>query len=492
MSAGGIGGLGRISRVLNGLQLIVNRSSLHHATIRTFYLQAACEATHKIEMPSLSPTMTSGTIVKWTKKEGETVSPGDVLCEIQTDKAVVGFEYEEDGVLAKILKGDNSKDVPIGAIIALIVDPGDDWKNVQIPADIMGSSPPEKAAPAPPSQKPSASVPPSQVSAASAPPSQVSAASPRSAKATELVEWHLIAPSAKLLLHDYNVNVKDVTRTGPGGTLLKLDVLNYINSKGLKKASHKEKTAPPSPLQKAEQEPLIGTLVVPSVDIPLTNMRNVIAKRLTQSKTTIPHAYATIDCSMKAVTKLRKDLAGNGVKVSVNDFIIKAAGFALKDSPEVNSTWEADAPNLATSVDISVAVATQEGLITPIVKNVPSLGLAEIASTIKVLVEKARDGKLKPEEFIGGSFSISNLGMYGITEFTAVINPPQVAILAVGATRPCPGLDLTIDPRMSVTLSYDRRAINEFEATQFLEKFKMAVESPELLATGTASRRASK
>ncbi|KAL8568125.1 hypothetical protein ACOMHN_027648 [Nucella lapillus] len=594
MSSAAAASLGRL--VLGNIRTVLSRSSICHASVRNFYLQPACEAVMKVEMPSLSPTMEKGTIIKWHKKEGDTISPGDVLCDIQTDKAVIGMEYDDEGVLAKILLPDNSQDIVVGSLIALMVEEGDDWQNVAVPdggATAPPAAPSGEATPAAPAQPLAAatgSVPgitvempslsptmetgtivkwlkkegdkispgdvlcdiqtdkavvsmeyedegilakilkpdnskdikigeliammveegqdwtdvqvPSTTAAAATTtptPAAAAAATPNAAApavaATPLViddDIPGMGPSVKKLLHEYNILPDSVTGTGPKGNLTKGDMLKFITTKGLHKIDPSipitpsaPTGAPPPPPSSAPSMSTSPTQGEPYIDIPLSNMRKVIAKRLTESKTTIPHAYATIDCSMKTVTNTRKRFIAQGQKVSMNDFIIKAAGFALERSPKVNAVYQGEAGQTVASVDISVAVATEGGLITPIVSNVPGLGVFEISQRVKELAEKARAGKLQPHEFQGGSFSISNLGMFGIKEFSAVINPPQVAILAIGSTRLTVGCENAIvDPKMAVTLSYNSRVMDEQDATRFLELFRLALENPDVLVAG--------
>nr|KAI8760670.1 pyruvate dehydrogenase protein X component; mitochondrial-like [Biomphalaria glabrata] len=438
------------------------------ANERQMHSSASYLATIKLDMPSLSPTMEKGNIIKWYKKEGDTVSPGDVLCKIETDKAMMDMETEETGILAKIIVPADSKDVPIGSLIALLVEEGDDWKNVQIPAE---------AAAKPPS-KPATETPTPVVTTAAVPASPPSAA-PSSDHGDHR---HLVGPSVKKLLQEYNISSNDVPATGPAGALLKGDVLNYINSKKLSKS-----VTPPAASTLSTPAPKVEPAAAPGanyIDIPLTSMRRTIAKRLTESKSTIPHAYASIDSNMGALTELRKTLAADGVKISVNDFIVKAAALALQRSPKVNAIWANDGPKLSQSVDISVAVATPNGLITPIVKGASYLSVEQISSTVKELSGRAKEGKLLPHEYQGGSFSISNLGMFGITEFSAVINPPQLAILAIGTSRTEASMKGN-QLKMTVTLSYDSRGLNEVEATRFLEEFRNALENPQFMLGGT-------
>ncbi|XP_067235328.1 pyruvate dehydrogenase protein X component, mitochondrial isoform X1 [Chanodichthys erythropterus] len=421
----------------------------------------------KVEMPALSPTMEEGNIVKWLKKEGEEVAAGDALCEIETDKAVVVLESSDDGVLAKILVQEGSRGVRLGTLIALMVAEGEDWKQVEIPV-APAVAPPTAAGPAPP-------------------PAPVAAA----------LKQVRLSPAARHILDTHGLDPHLAKATGPRGLITKEDALNLLNraDKG-RPAPPAAAVPPPVPVAAAPPSaPATGRPTYPPVSVPgkpglpgtftditASNVRRVIAQRLTQSKSTIPHAYASVDCDLGAVIKLRKQLAAENIKVSVNDFIIKAAAVSLREMPEVNVMWSADGPQPLDFIHISVAVATPRGLMTPIIKDAASKGLQEIAATAKALAQKARDGKLLPEEYQGGSFSISNLGMFGISEFSAVINPPQACILAVGGTRAelrlTDGL-LQTQQLMTVTLSSDGRLVDDELASRFLEKFRSNLEQPQ-------------
>uniref|UniRef100_A0A2C9JLQ2 Peripheral subunit-binding (PSBD) domain-containing protein n=1 Tax=Biomphalaria glabrata TaxID=6526 RepID=A0A2C9JLQ2_BIOGL len=443
------------------------------ANERQMHSSASYLATIKLDMPSLSPTMEKGNIIKWYKKEGKFTSIlGQEEMSFWTclNRMVWLFDLLVStlgGLVVKLVPAD-SKDVPIGSLIALLVEEGDDWKNVQIPAE---------AAAKPPS-KPATETPTPVVTTAAVPASPPSAA----LSSDHGDHRHLVGPSVKKLLQEYNISSNDVPATGPAGALLKGDVLNYINSKKLSKS-----VTPPAASTPSTPAPKVEPAAAPGanyIDIPLTSMRRTIAKRLTESKSTIPHAYASIDSNMGALTELRKTLAADGVKISVNDFIVKAAALALQRSPKVNAIWANDGPKLSQSVDISVAVATPNGLITPIVKGASYLSVEQISSTVKELSGRAKEGKLLPHEYQGGSFSISNLGMFGITEFSAVINPPQLAILAIGTSRTEASMKGN-QLKMTVTLSYDSRGLNEVEATRFLEEFRNALENPQFMLGGT-------
>ncbi|XP_054154314.1 pyruvate dehydrogenase protein X component-like [Oppia nitens] len=406
-----------------------------------------------ILMPSLSPTMTTGTIVKWVKKEGDPISPGDLICEVQTDKAIVGLELEEEGILAKIMLPNDTQDIKVGTLIGLMVEEGSDWKDVELPKDVQQVG-----------QQQQQSQQQQTVSKIDETKHQIS---------------QRMGPSVRNLLNQYSIDSNLVKPSGPHNILLKEDILNYINDNKLKAIDFSKSTKESSTTDKSLPQKTV-TKSADYIDIELTNMRKTIAKRLTQSKSTIPHSYMTYDFVMNDVLNLRKQLKASGTNVSVNDFLIKAAAIALKKVPQINCSWieESSTIQISSTVDISVAVATPNGLITPIVKNANQLDLETINKTVKALAEKAREGKLQPNEFIGGSFSISNLGMFGVKEFTAVINPPQAAILAVGASR------LVLDDRdqtlnvVRVQLSFDSRAIEEETAAKFLEVLKNVIEDP--------------
>eukprot|EP00066_Takifugu_rubripes_P016319 XP_011605585.1 PREDICTED: pyruvate dehydrogenase protein X component, mitochondrial [Takifugu rubripes] len=435
----------------------------------------------KIQMPALSPTMEEGNIVKWLKKEGEAVAAGDALCEIETDKAVVTMESNDDGVMAKILMEEGSRSVRLGTLIALMVEEGQDWKQVEIPPPEVVAPPPEAVAPPPAPAAPAPVTPP-----AAAPP-------PRPATSGPL----RLSPAARHILETHGLDPKLATPTGPRGLITKEDALNLLKTSPVPKTT--PAPPPPSPLQpKAAAPPAPGSrpnippLSTPGkpgapgtfTEIPASNVRRVIAQRLTQSKTTIPHAYASVDCDMAAVMSLRKTLAKEEIKVSVNDFIIKAAAVTLKEMPEVNVTWSDNGPRPLDSIHIAIAVATDKGLITPIIKDAANKGVQEISANAKALAQKARDGKLLPEEYQGGSFSISNLGMFGISGFSAVINPPQSCILAVGTSRSELRLhedDQTLRTQqlMTVTLSSDGRLVDDELASRFLDKFRANLEQPQ-------------
>lgn len=422
-------------------------------------------------MPALSPTMTAGTIVKWNKKEGDKISAGDVLCEVQTDKAVMAYEFDEDGILAKILVDQNSKEISVGSIIALVCGEDDDWQAVKVPAEAGEAA-----------------------SSTSQPPvSSEASAQQQQQQQHTLSEANKVSPVARNLLHFYGIDTKLVKASGPKGTLLKEDVVGYIAQNKLSpKAESETKSAEKSKASPSSASDNKFT------DIELTSMRRTIAKRLTESKISTPHAYMSGRAMLDNVMQLRAELKKKSIAVSINDIIVKAVGLALKQVPEMNCQWNPQTESLAylNEVDISVAVATPTGLITPIIRHANRLALDEINAVSRDLISRAKEGKLQPNEFVGGSFSISNLGMFDIDHFTAVINPPQAAILAIGSAKKVyvgePD-DYKLRSIMTSTLSFDARAISEDVAAAFLEQLQKNLEEPDILlnSDGTRNRRLS-
>jgi pyruvate dehydrogenase complex dihydrolipoamide acetyltransferase long form len=428
------------------------------------------EGVHKVNMPSLSPTMTEGTIIQWLKSEGDKIAAGDTLCEIQTDKAVIGMEWEEDGILAKILVPAGTSDVKVGSLIALMVEDGIEWKNVKVPTTVQIVT----------------------VSSSSSPPkSAASAATPLASQQPSSGHGHGsdikgLGPAVKNHLKQYGLQPNQVAGTGRHGKATKGDVLKYVQSNNIQPVSQGAepiKTSTPAAGKPAASKTRPGK-PASFVDIEVTTMRRTIAKRLLESKSTVPHSYGTAECDVKNLGLLRKKLAAEGIKVSVNDIIIKCVGNALQRVPKVNCVWDGEKLMQHGSVDISVAVATPNGLITPIVFNVGDKDIIEIGENVKDLAAKARDGKLKPHEFIGGSFTISNLGMFGIHTFSAIINPPQVGIVAVGAN--IISVDEDCKPRTTckLVLSYDRRAVDEEESSKFLAALRFEIETVNEMTTG--------
>nr|XP_031362689.1 dihydrolipoyllysine-residue acetyltransferase component of pyruvate dehydrogenase complex, mitochondrial [Lonchura striata domestica] len=426
----------------------------------------------QITLPALSPTMTMGTVQRWEKKVGEKLNEGDLLAEIETDKATIGFEVQEEGYLAKILVPEGTRDVPLGTPLCIIVE-----KEADIPAfaDYQAAAVTDMKAAAP------SAPPPPQVmatpAAAPAPPQPAAAPAPAAPSAGPPHKGGrvLVSPLAKKLAAEKGIDLTQVKGTGPDGRITKKDVESFVPSKAAPAAAPE---AIPAAVGAAPE----GTFT----DIPISNIRRVIAQRLMQSKQTIPHYYLSIDVNMGKVLVLRKELnqeVSENIKLSVNDFIIKASALACLKVPEANSSWMDTVIRQNHVVDVSVAVSTPAGLITPIVFNAHIKGLAAISKDVASLAAKAREGKLQPHEFQGGTFTISNLGMYGIKNFSAIINPPQACILAVGSSKEIlvpadneKGFDVA--SMMSVTLSCDHRVVDGAVGAQWLAEFKKFLEKP--------------
>ncbi|XP_038610217.1 dihydrolipoyllysine-residue acetyltransferase component of pyruvate dehydrogenase complex, mitochondrial [Tachyglossus aculeatus] len=423
----------------------------------------------QVQLPALSPTMTMGTVQRWEKKVGEKLSEGDLLAEIETDKATIGFEVQEEGYLAKILVAEGTKDVPLGTPLCIIVE-----KEADIPAfaDYQPTAVVDmKPQPAPSTLASAAAFAASPQPASPAPP----AARPAAAAGSK-ARLH-VSPLARKLATEKGIDLAQVKGTGPDGRITKKDIDSFVPSR----AAPAPAAAVPSLTPEVAAAPA-GVFT----DIPVSNIRRVIAQRLMQSKQTIPHYYLSVDVNMGEVLLVRKELnkmlAGSS-KISVNDFIIKASALACLKVPEANSSWLDTVIRQNHVVDVSVAVSTPAGLITPIVFNAHIKGLESIANDVVSLAAKAREGKLQPHEFQGGTFTISNLGMFGIKNFSAIINPPQACILAIGASedRLVPaenerGFDVA--SMMSVTLSCDHRVVDGAVGAQWLAEFRKFLEKP--------------
>jgi pyruvate dehydrogenase E2 component (dihydrolipoamide acetyltransferase) len=413
----------------------------------------------KILMPALSPTMTEGTLAKWHKKEGDAIKAGQVLAEIETDKATMEVEAVDEGTLGRIVVPAGTANVKVNDLIALVLEDGEDKSAL------------DKAAPAAP--------------AAAAKPA-AAPATPSPAPAVHDGERIAVSPLAKRMAEQSGLNLSAITGSGPGGRIVKHDIEAALASGGAKAAPR----APTVPTAAATAPAVhVETPGMPAyTELPNNNVRKVVARRLTESKQQAPHFYLTIDCAIDALLKLREDLnakspkdGAGAYKLSVNDMVIKLAAAALRKVPAANASYTEAAIRRYHDVDISVAVAIPDGLITPIIRHADRKGLVAISTEMKDLAQRARAGKLKPEEFQGGTFSISNLGMYGIREFAAVINPPQGAILAVGAGEQRPVVKqgaLAIATIMTVTLSVDHRVVDGTVGAEFLQAFKRLVEDP--------------
>ncbi|KAF5742574.1 hypothetical protein HS088_TW09G00625 [Tripterygium wilfordii] len=410
-----------------------------------------------VGMPALSPTMNQGNIAKWRKNEGDKIEVGDIICEIETDKATLEFESLEEGYLAKIVAPEGSKDVAVGQPIAVTVEDLDDVKTVR---SFFSSSGGKEEKQTHHDSKSEATV--------------------------QKTNFTKISPSAKLLILEHGLDSSSLNATGPYGTLLKADVLNAIKSgKGSsrKTSSQEKKTPSPPPTTKAPQSRSNLLQSDAFDDLPNTQIRKVIARRLLESKQITPHLYLSTDVTLDPLLSFRKELKEkHDIRVSVNDIVIKAVAVALKNVPEANAFWSGEKGEiiLCDSVDISIAVATEKGLMTPIVKNADQKSISSISLEVKELAEKARSGKLAPHEFQGGTFSISNLGMFPVDHFFAIINPPQAGILSVGrgnkVVEPVIGSDGIERPavfnKMNLGLSADHRVFDGKVGGEFLSALR--------------------
>ncbi|PWR25877.1 pyruvate dehydrogenase complex dihydrolipoamide acetyltransferase [Zavarzinia aquatilis] len=414
----------------------------------------------EILMPALSPTMTEGKLAKWLVKEGDTIKSGDVIAEIETDKATMEVEAVDEGTVAKILVPEGTDNVAVNTVIALVAGEGEDASAAAAP----------KAAPAA-APAPVAAAP---VAAAAPAPAAASAPAPAGARV-------FASPLAKRIAKDSGVDLAAVRGSGPHGRIVKADV--EAAAMAPKPAPAAVAAAAPVAAPAPAPKPAVFPFPEGSfTSVPNDGMRKTVAKRLTEAKSTIPHFYLTIDCELDELLALRSQLnAKSPAKISVNDFILRASALALKKVPAANATWTDDAILRHKHADVAVAVAIDGGLITPIVFNAEAKGLAAIAAETKDLAERARSRKLKPAEYQGGTFSISNLGMFGIKEFAAVINPPHGAILAIGAGEKRPvvkGGALAVATVMTVTLSCDHRVVDGAVGAEFLAAFKGLIEDP--------------
>ncbi|MDA0902103.1 MAG: pyruvate dehydrogenase complex dihydrolipoamide acetyltransferase [Proteobacteria bacterium] len=418
----------------------------------------------EVLMPALSPTMKEGNLAKWLKKEGDSIEAGDVIAEIETDKATMEVEAVDEGVLGKVIINEGTENVAVNSVIALILEEGEDKSALDSykvkEADVAKADDKKEEVKEGVVESKTQSITQSQNIA----PQTQSAASGRV----------YASPLAKRIAGENNLNIASISGTGPRGRVIKDDVLEFMKSSG----------------------PSFGASGVVNRNpqeftaIKNNNVRKVIARRLLESKQTIPHFYLSCDIKLDKLLEMRASLNeaaatdGNGkpiYKISVNDLVIKAVALALKAVPAANSSWSDEAVLIYNNVDISVAVAVDDGLITPIVRNADQKSVIAISSEMKQLIKKAKDGKLQPEEFQGGGFSISNLGMYGIDSFQAIVNPPQSCILAVGAGIKKPIVEnchVKTATVMNVTLSSDHRCVDGAVGAQFIQAFKKVIENP--------------
>ncbi len=408
----------------------------------------------KIQMPKLSDTMDTGRIIKWLKKEGEQVAPGDVLAEVETDKANMDMEAYDEGTLVKIVAKEGER-VPIGGLIGVLGDAGEDVSAIvnEAQAAPSGEAVEEPVGESEMSQE--------QATPAAAPQQREVPPAPQPSKDNGRLK---ASPLAKRLARDRGIDLESVRGTGTAGRIVKRDVETFVPAAGRRAVSSGEYK-----------------------DEPLSMMRESIAKRLSQSNVEAPHFFLTVEVNMENAIAFRESLNGfdDETKISFNDIIVKACAVALQKHPEVNATFMKDKIRMFGDVHIGVAVAIDEGLITPVVSNVDKKGLREISVESKDLAARARARKLKPEEYSGSTFTVSNLGMFGVDEFTAIINPPEAAILAVGSIVEKPvAVDgqIGIGKRMKMTLSSDHRVVDGALSARFMQTLKKILESPASLA----------
>lgn len=424
--------------------------------------------TINVTMPALSPTMEEGNLAKWHVKEGDSVESGDVIAEIETDKATMEVEAVDEGIIGKIIVSEGTQGVKVNEVIAVLLEDGETANDIGDVEDVStGGSEDSKK----PVEKPAES-------------SKVVSNTPvLQSSSPQKYDRIFASPLAKRIASQKGLDLSSVKGSGPKGRIVKRDVENLDAS--AQKSVSSNAPAMAAPAGEAYPE---GTKTnvygMPYVEIPNNNIKKVTAKRLLESKQSVPHFYLTVECNLDALLKARKDLndqANGEFKLSVNDFIIKASAMALKSYPAANVSWTDDAVHQYLHSDISIAVATPTGLITPIIKKAETKGLRQISDEMKELAGRAREGKLKPEEFQGGGFSISNLGMFGVKNFQAIVNPPQSCILAVGAGEQMPKVingEIKICNIMSVTLSTDHRSVDGAIGAEFLQHFKRYIENP--------------
>jgi len=419
----------------------------------------------EILMPALSPTMEEGNLAKWLKKEGDKISSGDVIAEIETDKATMEVEATDSGIMGKILIPEGTNGVKVNSLIAVLLESGEDSSAIDSiianfsSGKIAGTKTSSDAANNSKTKEPTVE------------------AEEKSENTKQSGERVFASPLAKRIAENKGVDISRVEGTGPNGRVIKKDVENFTPSQTVSQKSTKITQ-------------FIGRNGEETHTIPHSNMRKVIAKRLLESKQTVPHFYVALEASVKNLNKSRveinKYLEQFGEKVSVNDIIIKACANALKIHTGVNASWSENGMIIYNNVDVSIAVGIQDGLITPIIKNADSKTLRVISNEAKDLIKRARENKLSLEEFQGGGFSISNLGMYGVSHFNAIINPPQSAIIAIGGVKTVAKIckksgEVYEEEIMTLTLSCDHRVIDGVLAAEFLNTVKAFIENPTLL-----------
>lgn len=421
-----------------------------------------------IRMPRMSDTMEEGNIVEWMKKEGDAVEPGDLLAEIETDKATMEFESLWEGVLLHIAVPEGP--VPVEGVIAVIGDKGEDWK-AALEAD-GGSSSDNGSSNEEPAEETKTE---STTTTSSPAPTAESSSDESRVKAS---------PLAKSMAADAGIDISKVEGSGTHGRVVKRDIEAAMQQQS--EAVPAPTEAPAAPVQETPSAPAVPAFSFSGEDsydeIPVTQMRKVIARRLGESKFSAPHFYLTIEVNMGKAMKWRKDMnAVAPTKISFNDLVVKAAAVALKTNPAVNSSWMGDTIRRNHNVNIGVAVAVDEGLLVPVIRHADMKSLSQINTEVRALAGKARDRKLQPQEMSGNTFTISNLGMFGIEEFTAIINPPDACILAVGGIIQKPIVEdgeLTVGNMMKMTLSCDHRVVDGATGATFLKGLKEILEEP--------------
>jgi len=433
----------------------------------------------ELKMPALSPTMEEGTLAKWLVKEGDDVKSGDILAEIETDKATMEFEAVDEGKIAKILVAEGTDGVKVGAPIAIMAGEGESVEAGAAPkADTPPPTPPKAPAAPKPDQTPKA---PPAPAAVETPPASPQPAAPPRAEGDRVKA----SPLARKLAQAQGIELSSLQGSGPGGRIVRADV---------DAAAGKAPAAAPAGAPAAAAAPALGGHLVmpgpmeqaiPHEEVKLSNIRKTIARRLTEAKQQVPHIYLTVDIQLDALLKLRTELnAGlesRGVKLSVNDLLIKALAQSLIEVPECNVAFAGDHMLKYSRADISVAVSIPAGLITPIIANADTKSVSAISTEMKELAGLAKEGKLQPQQYQGGTASLSNMGMFGIKQFEAVINPPQGMIMAIGAGEKRPYVindSLQIATVMSATGSFDHRAIDGADGAKLMQAFKRLVENP--------------
>jgi pyruvate dehydrogenase E2 component (dihydrolipoamide acetyltransferase) len=463
-------------------------------------------------LPKLSPTMEEGVLVKWTKKEGDKVSPGDLIAEVETDKANMDFNVEDEGVLLKFLVGEGET-VKLGAPVAIIGKAGEDVTALVAQAKsggegprASGLGPPEKSAPAPKAKEgppasglgPPEKSPAPKAEAAEKPSPKPEARGPRPEPSSS--GKLLASPLAKSLAIELGVDLRTLTGTGPGGRIVERDVKAASDSGADARAAVPAEARGPRPEAQDDASTSSALAVQGSwplaaeaatgdyEDIPASNMRKRIAARLTEAKRDVPHFYLQRPIDAAPLMGFRQrlnELLGDRGKVSVNDLVIKAVALALRRVPECNASWEGDAIRRYHRVHVGVAVAIEDGLVTPVIRDADQKGIGSIAAEVRDLADRAKKRALKGHEITGSTFTVSNLGMFGIERFTAIINPPEAGILAVGAVLDAPVVQngqVVAGKRMLVSMSCDHRVIDGATGARWLQAFAELLEKPESLA----------